>query len=269
LILFYPVSRVSRKGKFKSSILPKKPIYIYKQPTMKKIFILQIAIIAFLFSACSSTTSLQETRSSNQSAQSNNQIAQSSGAGDARDQNDPNLKSSFANLESEGTNLPMERSTEPQAANEVCPHPDKPCTRKDKEFAEWELSFRLPAKITPNKTYSSAPFYAVMLKTYKSVEDCDGGEFIEAVENERKQFQNLQLERKVFASYGCPNMDAVNYEFEGRWDAAKEMVLIDNFIAVYAGKTAEEAEVLRRELRDEYPEAVVKRMTVNWERIEQ
>ena len=64
-------------------------------------------------------------------------------------------------------------------------------------------------------------------------------------------------------------MDAVNYDFEGRWDKAKEMVLIDNFIAVYAGATEEEAEVLRRSMRDEYPQAVVKKMTANWERIEQ
>jgi hypothetical protein len=64
-------------------------------------------------------------------------------------------------------------------------------------------------------------------------------------------------------------MDAVNYDFEGRRDAAKEMVLIDNFIAVYAGETEEEAEVLRRSMRDEYPKAVIKQMTANWERIEQ
>jgi hypothetical protein len=45
--------------------------------------------------------------------------------------------------------------------------------------------------------------------------------------------------------------------------------LIDNFIAVYAGETEEEAEVLRRSMRDEYPKAVIKQMTANWERIEQ
>ncbi|HSK73028.1 MAG TPA: hypothetical protein VK892_15115 [Pyrinomonadaceae bacterium] len=154
-------------------------------------------------------------------------------------------------------------------SNAVCPHPDKPCHHKEKQFAEWELPFRLPAKIQPNKTISSAPFYAVLLKTYDSVEDCDGGEYIEEAEAERKRLQNLQLERKVFASYGCPNMDAVSYDFEGRYDAAKEMVLIDNFIAIYAGETKEEAEQLRKQMLDEYPKAVVKRMTANWERIEQ
>lgn len=234
---------------------------------MKKLCILQTALIIFLFSGCSALTASQNTQdNSNQAIQSNNQTAQASAS--AGDPTDQKPASTFANLESEGTNLPMERSTE-QQANAVCPIPDKPCKHKEKEFAEWELSFRLPAKIIPNKTYKSAPFYAVMLKTYESEEDCDGGEFIEALETERKEVQNLQLDRKVFAAYRCPNMDAVNYDFEGRWDKAKEMELIGNFIAVYAGTTAEEAEVLRRSMRDEYPQAVVKRMTVNWERIEQ
>lgn len=47
------------------------------------------------------------------------------------------------------------------------------------------------------------------------------------------------------------------------------MVLIDNFIAIYAGETREEAEQLRKQLLDEYPKAAVKRMTAVWERIEQ
>jgi hypothetical protein len=89
------------------------------------------------------------------------------------------------------------------------------------------------------------------------------------MENERKEFQNSQSDRKVFAKYACPNMDAVGYDFEGRMDAAGENVLIDNFIAVYAGETAEEAEVLRRSIRDEYPKAIIKKMTANWERIVQ
>ena len=237
---------------------------------MKKIHILHITLIAFLFSACSSLISVEGTQQSrnDQTAQSNNQIAQNSSKDVSENKSDVKLNNTFANLDDKENNR-TKSETVSQQRNAVCPNPDKPCVHKEKEFAEWELSFRLPAKITPNKTYSSAPFYAVILKTYKSVEDCDGGEFIEAVENERKEFQNLQLERKVFASYGCPNMDAVNYDFEGRWDAAKENVLIDNFIAIYAGETEEEAEVLRRSVRDEYPKAVVKRMTVNWERIEQ
>lgn len=238
---------------------------------MQKLYILRLALIAFLFSGCSSLASVQGTQQSanNLQTRSENQIAQASAKETSGNKTDEKQNSAFANLESEGTNLPMERSPELQAINGVCPIPNKPCKHKDKEFAEWEISFRLPAKITPNKTYASAPFYAVLLKTHKSEEDCDGGEFIIALEDERKELQKSHPDRKVFASYGCPNMDAAGYDFDGRWDKAKEMMLIDNFIAVYAGKTAEEAEVLRRSVRDEYPQAVVKKMTVSWERIVQ
>lgn len=230
-------------------------------------------LIALLFSACSSLLSVEGTRQNNQTARSGDQIPPNTSSpknAAAANESGVKLNNAFAGLEDEqNTSAEPEEKHLPQQRNAVCPHPDKPCRHKEKEFAEWELSFRLPAKIAPNKTYSSAPFYAVLLKTYKSVEDCDGGEYIEAVENERKEFQKLQPERKVFASYGCPNMDAASYDFEGRWDAAKETVLIDNFIAVYAGETEEEAEALRRGVRDEYPKAVVKKMTVGWERIEQ
>jgi hypothetical protein len=152
--------------------------------------------------------------------------------------------------------------------NAVCSDPAKPCKHRGKEFADWELSFKLPAKIVANKTYSSAPFYAVLLKTYE-LEDCDGGEYMEAVEAERKKLQNLQLERKVFAYYSCPNMDAVGYEFEGLWDKNRENILIPNFIAVYAGETKEDAEQLRRQMLEDFPQAKIKKMSANWERIEQ
>lgn len=242
--------------------------FIDKQKNMKKMHVLQIILVTLLFSACS-LVSVERTQqsNSNQTVQSNNQIAQTSTKN--IDENKSDLKSSnaFTNLD-EQTNSTKSKPIS-QQQNAVCPHPDKPCRHKEKEFADWELSFRLPAKIAPNKTYSSSPFYAVMLKTYKSVEDCDGGEYIEAVEKERKRVQSLQLERKVFASYGCPNMDAVNYDFKGRMDATGDNVLIDNFIAIYAGDREEDSEELLRNVRDEYPKAVVKRMTANWERIEQ
>lgn len=238
---------------------------------MKRIHILHVTLIALLFSACSSLIKVEGTQQSRneQTVQSNSRTTESSPSEVAENKSDAKRNNAFSDLDEESTeSAKSEQVSQPQR-NAVCPDPEKPCRHKGKEFADWELSFRLPAKIAPNKTYSSAPFYAVLLKTYKSVEDCDGGEYIEAIENERKEFQNAQPDRKVFASYGCPNMVAVNYDFYGRWDANKESVLIDNFIAVYAGETEEEAEVLRRSVRDEYPKAVVKRMTTNWERIEQ
>lgn len=240
---------------------------------MKRFYFLQIVLIISLFSACSSINAIQKTEEKSvvQSPTPNDNVKAQNSVNDKDAAENPasgERKNTFANLESEGTALPMERSDE-QPANAACPAPDKPCQHKEKEFAEWELSFKLPARLAPNKTYSSAPFYAVILKTYESDEDCDGGEYIEALEKERKQLQKSQPERKVFAAYSCPNMDAVNYDFDGRWDKSKEIELIGNFIAVYGGQNETDAETLLRAYQKDYPNAVVKKMTVNWERTEQ
>lgn len=164
---------------------------------------------------------------------------------------------------------PITTPTPASHANNVCPDPAKPCHHKDKEFDEWELSFKMPAKLQANKTNSSAPFSAIILKTYAIEDDCDGGEYIEAGEAERKQLQLEYPDRKVFASYECPNMAAVSYDFPGKWDAKKETALISNFLAIYAGKTNEEAEELLGKMREKYPNAQLKQMTAMYERIEQ
>ena len=127
----------------------------------------------------------------------------------------------------------------------------------------------MPAKLQPNKSYKSAAFYAVILKTYEMSDDCDGGEYIEAVEAERKELQVNHAERKVFAGFQCPNMAAVDYDFEGKWSEDKESVVISNFLAIYAGATKTEAENLLNALKAEYPEAAIKQMTVSYEKIEQ
>lgn len=158
-------------------------------------------------------------------------------------------------------------ATTAQKADAVCPDPAKPCHHKEKRFDDWELSFKMPARLTPNKPCRSAPFYAVILKTYPMGDDCDGGEFIEAAEADRKREQTNQLQRKVFANYECPNMGAVSYEFEGRWDAKKENVLIGNFIAIYVGTTKAEADEALGSLT--YPKAQLKQMTAVYELIEQ
>lgn len=156
-----------------------------------------------------------------------------------------------------------------QQGNAVCPDPAKPCHHKQKKFDVWEMSFKLPARIVDNKSYKSAPFYAVMLKTINIDDDCDGGEYYKALESERKKVQATQPQRKVFASYACPNMGAVDYDFAGKIDASGDNVLIQNFIAVYGGTTQTEAETLRRTLSAKYPKAVVKKMNATWERIVQ
>jgi hypothetical protein len=221
---------------------------------MKPAHFLTVILLSILFSGCRFAIPSQTS-----AARGNDQTA-SSETSEAQGK----IKTERSNARSNKT------AAKPKpAANAVCPLPDKPCHHKEREFADWELTFRLPAKIVANKGYSSAPFYAVLLKTYDMEEDCDGGEYIEAVERERKRLQNLQLERKVFAFYSCPNMDSVGYEFDGLMDAAKERFLIMNFLAIYAGETKEEAEALRKNLLDEYPNAVVKRMTANYSRLEQ
>ena len=152
-----------------------------------------------------------------------------------------------------------------QATNAVCPDPKRPCHNKNKKFDVWELSFQMPARIRQNKTYTSAPFYAVMLEVYKLDEDCDGGEYIEAVETERKQLQAEHPARKVFASYSCPNLGGVGYDFAGKWDKTKDTVLIDNFLAIYAGPTKGDADALLPALKAKYPKAAIKRMTASYE----
>jgi hypothetical protein len=155
----------------------------------------------------------------------------------------------------------------PKTSDDVCPDPQKPCHHREKKFDVWELSFHLPAKIKPNVTYKSAAFYAVIIKKYDG--GCEEFDFNSKIEAERKRVQKLYPTRKVFADYSCPNMDAVGYDFAGKTDKNGESVLYMDYIAVYAGKSLIEADQLLEELRGKFPKAEVKKMTANWERIEQ
>ena len=174
-----------------------------------------------------------------------------------------------ANTETNSAVVSQTKTPAAQQANAVCSDPAKPCNHKEKTFDDWELSFKMPAKLQPNKPYKSAAFYAVILKTYKMGDDCDGGEYIEAVEAERKELQLNHSERKVFAGFQCPNMAAVDYDFEGKWSENKESIAIGNFLAVYAGTTKAGAENLLSELKTEYPKAAIKQMTASYEKVEQ
>lgn len=64
-------------------------------------------------------------------------------------------------------------------------------------------------------------------------------------------------------------MGAVNYEFDGKWDAKKDNLLVGNFLAIYAGDTKNEADQLLKKLSSKYPDAMVKRMTAGYEIIDQ
>jgi len=161
---------------------------------------------------------------------------------------------------------PATISPSPRPKNAVCPEPARPCRTKHKEFGEWELSFGLPARIRPNVTYKSAPFYAIILQTYS--EGCDELDVNPHVEPERLRIQKMYPTRKVFAEYSCANMDATNYDFAGKRKANGDTLYMD-YIAVYAGETAGVADTLLKEVKAEFPDAIVKRMTAAWSLIEQ
>jgi hypothetical protein len=159
-------------------------------------------------------------------------------------------------------------NTKAPAGLEVCPDPDRPCHSRIRKFAAYELPFRLPTTLKPNREYKSAPFYAVILRTYDD-EACDADDHTASIERQRLQMQKEYPGRKVFAEYSCPNLDAVGYDFQGKMDASREHVLIMTFIAVYAGKTAAEANEFLVYVQTVYPRAVLKRMTASYEIIDQ
>jgi len=151
---------------------------------------------------------------------------------------------------------------------EVCPDPQAPCNTPAKKFAPYELSFRLPGKLTKGKTYTSLPFFAVLIKTYDQ-ESCDADDHTASIERERLKLQLGYPHNKVFASYSCPNLDAVDYSFPGKMDSTGERALIMTFIAVYAGKTQAQANEFLTYVRTVYPNASLKKMTVSYEILDQ
>jgi hypothetical protein len=156
-------------------------------------------------------------------------------------------------------------SIDAQTPLKVCANPTAPCKSKHREFYPYDLSFTLPAKIKANVDYKSASFFAIMLKENIKVsesEECDGGEFHKRVEADRKKIQTSFPDKKVFASYQCPDMGALSYTVNGQ-------PLNDNFIALYAGETQAEADLTMLFAKSKYPKATLKKMQVIFNRIEQ
>ena len=152
-----------------------------------------------------------------------------------------------------------------QTPLKVCPNPTAPCASKHKDFAAYEMPFKLPTKIKPNTLYKSEAFYAVIFKDKIKVsekEECDGGEYHKRIENERKQTQKLYPERKVFAAYQCPDMAAIVYEINGQ-------SYNENFLAVYGGTTLEEANQVLEQAKVKFPKAIIKKMRAVFENIQQ
>ena len=111
-------------------------------------------------------------------------------------------------------------------------------------------------------------FYAIIVKTYEE-EACDADDHTASVERERLRIQKIYPTRKVFGSYSCPNLDAVDYDFAGKLDPSGERVLIMTFIAVYAGKTSAEAKEFLSYVQTIFSDAVLKQMTAGYEIMDQ
>lgn len=146
---------------------------------------------------------------------------------------------------------------------DVCPNPAEPCFSASHQFATFDLTFRLPANVKPGKNYTSVPFYAIILITYKN-EDCDADGYTLSIERKRLEVQQSYPARKVFGSHNCPDLDAITYDFQGKTDK-NGTLLYDAFTAVYAGKLKEEAEKLLKEVQAKHSKAQLKRMTASFE----
>ena len=147
------------------------------------------------------------------------------------------------------------QSNEIQTNGKVCGMPSTSC----RDFEAHDLGFRLPAKMTWQKNYYSAFFYAIMLKSRPAVNDqnvdddnCRNGFYQEA---ERLRIQSLFPDHKVFASRNGCYVPSVWYT---NTNAAYE------FIAVYAGQTEAAAKAYLRKVksRSEFSDASIRRMKV-------
>jgi hypothetical protein len=120
------------------------------------------------------------------------------------------------------------------------------------EFSPYHLPFEIREKLIVGKTYKSAPFYAVVLKSVKASGSDDCGYISE---EERLEVQKLFHDRKVFASrVSCPEelilYTNVNQDF--------------NFLAVYAGASQSEARQMLKKIKalGRYPQSYIRRMQV-------
>jgi hypothetical protein len=143
-----------------------------------------------------------------------------------------------------------------RAQSRVCSDPAAPCGGD--RFDPYDISHALPRRIVPNRDYTSAPFYAVILRSLPETEDC------EAYESERLGAQELFPRHKVFSQVECPDMGADTYREAGRKP-------LRNFMAVYAGQTAAQAAAFLKTVQatKRFPRARLARLTTTYNMIEQ
>lgn len=124
----------------------------------------------------------------------------------------------------------------------VCPDPAKSCDTD--RFEPFDMSFDLAKDLKWQNAYYSVEFYAVLLKSMPAKPD-DGpggdkecGDYIK--ETERKSVQALFPNKKVFASrFGCSSHSVSYTKTNAKF----------NFLAVYAGKTKQEAQATLQEVK--------------------
>jgi hypothetical protein len=125
--------------------------------------------------------------------------------------------------------------------NRICSNPDLPCESEQYTFEKYDLSFKLPEKLTWLNTYQSESFYAILLKSVKTTTNKGNCQYV--AEPERLEIQAMFPNHKVFASHiGCndvsPDMIAYTNVNSGY-----------NFLAIYAGHTLKEAKQLLKEIK--------------------
>ena len=133
----------------------------------------------------------------------------------------------------------------------VCHQPSVQCS-SSYSFAPYQLPFTIKEKLVFGKSYRSEQFYAVVLKSVKAAGEPDCS-FVS--EDERLEAQRSFPTRKAFTShFNCPE-ELIGYE-----NVDNEF----NFLAVYGGKTLDEAQRVLRQVTSNprYTEAYLKRIRV-------
>lgn len=147
------------------------------------------------------------------------------------------------------------QSNEIQTNGKVCGKIPNSCKDADSN----DLVFKLPAKLTWQKNYYSAFFYAVILKSRPAVNDenvdddkCRQGYYSEV---ERLRIQTLFPNNKVFASRNGCYMPQIWYT---NANAKYE------FVAVYAGETELAAKAFLKTVKSnpEFTDANIRKMKV-------
>lgn len=150
------------------------------------------------------------------------------------------------------------RADDIQTNGRVCGNPTAPCQSSKWQFRPYDLSFKLPQDLKWLNNYRSVNFYAIILKSMRTISDPDGpaGErecsgYIS--ETERIRAQGMFPKHKVFASRfacGSPGVWYTNINAEY------------NFLAVYAGETQAAAEAFLPTVRRSFPGANIRKTQV-------